>query len=209
MVTIVDYRAGNIRSVSGALVAIGANVEVTSDADRMRVAERLLVPGVGSFRSAMERLKAQGIDAAIGECASRGTPILGICLGMQLLCSWSDEGGGSSGLGFLNGRVGRFTSSVEAPLRVPHVGFNSVRGSDESELLRGIPTDADFYFAHSYRLGPVPLDQRVVTASTEYGQLFTSVIEMDHRIFGVQFHPELSQGNGLSLLRNFLDIEPC
>lgn len=209
MVTIVDYQAGNIRSVTGALAAIGANVEITSEADRVRVAERLLVPGVGSFRSAMKRLTAQGVDAAIRECASRGTPILGICLGMQLLCSWSDEDGGSAGFGFLNGRVGRFTSSVEAPLRVPHVGFNSVHGSGESQLLRGIQADADFYFVHSYRLGPVPPGQRVITASTEYGELFTSVVEINHRIFGVQFHPELSQGNGLLLLRNFLDINPC
>lgn len=209
VVTVVDYGAGNIRSVVGALHASGANAKVTSDFQQIAAADRLLIPGVGSFRSAMDRLVSQNIDTAIREAVSRSVPILGICLGMQLLCNWSDEDGGAEGLGIFDGRIEPFTSTPEIRLRIPHVGFNRVQAPGDSILMEGISKRADFYFAHSYRLGSADSKSGVVTGTTNYGTSFISIIEARSHVFAVQFHPELSQGNGLALLRNFLDVPTC
>ena len=201
-VAIIDYGLCNLDSVARAVQECGASPVVTSDPQVLRSAARLILPGVGSFADAMSELNSRGLSEAIREEVGAGAPLLGICLGMQLLAAEGEEGGGSPGLGIIDGRVTRLQPSSTAE-RVPHVGWNEVRPQTESPLFRGIPPSADFYFVHSYHL--VPADDSDVLATTPYTGEFVSAVGRDD-VCAVQFHPEKSQTHGLRLLANFLGL---
>lgn len=203
-ITIVDYGMGNIGSVVGALRFLGIEPKVTPDPEQVKIAHSIILPGVGSFRKAMEKLKTTGLDQAILEAVkSRGGIILGICLGMQLLGAASTEDGESSGLALIPNRVERFTTDISCPTKIPHVGFNTVRFSERKGLFSELPERADFYFVHSYRM--LQGDLKGKTAICDYGGVFLAAFETE-RICGTQFHPEKSQTNGLILLKNFIEM---
>jgi len=199
-VAILDYGMGNLRSVEKALEKVGARATITRDHDALRGADGLVLPGVGAFPKAMERLRELELDALLGDRLASGTPVLGICLGMQLLFEASSENEGAWGLGFLAGRVDR----LAAPgLKIPHIGWNSVRWTRRSELLDGLPDQSSFYFVHSYA-PVVPADDDVLGTS-EYGRRFVCAVERPP-LYGFQFHPEKSSSGGLRLLGNFAGI---
>ena len=196
---VLDYGMGNLRSVEKGFERVGATCEVTFDHDRIATADGVVLPGVGAFPKAMERIGELGLDQAITAAADRGQPILGICLGLQLLFESSAELGGADGLGLLKGNV------VEIPAggrKVPHIGWAAVTWARPSRLTDGLRPGEPFYFVHSYVVEPTP-DELVGTAS--YGGEFACVAERD-QIYGVQFHPEKSSSAGLRLLGNFVDI---
>ena len=198
-VAVVDYGAGNLRSVAKALARSGAEPCVTEDPEAVRRADAVVLPGVGAFRDAVERLDAAGLDVALRESIGAGRPYLGLCLGLQLLFEESDEHGTTPGLGFLAGRVARFPErdAAGARLRVPHVGWNEVTAVDGSPLFAGIPPRADFYFVHSFHV--VCGSEADVHATAPYCGGFTAAVARD-LAFGVQFHPEKSQAAGRRLL---------
>lgn len=203
-VTIVDYGMGNIWSVQSALRYLGAAPVTTSKPEEVVDAEALVLPGVGSFRRAMESLRAKGLDQAILQAVkSRSCPLLGICLGMQLLGSWGTEDGKTPGLGLVDLRVERFTPGELAGLKVPHIGFSPVEPASGSLLFRNLTEAPDFYFVHSYRM--LSSGDSILVSKCRHGVDFVAAIEAGN-IFGVQFHPEKSQTNGLHLLRNFLEV---
>lgn len=190
---------GNLHSVGKALEVAGADVTTTSIPDEVDRAEALVLPGVGAFPRAMERLTGLGLDRAILQAVGEGRPLLGICLGLQLLFEYSGEQGGSEGLGVLPGRV----AGLEAEgLKVPHIGWARVDWSSDSPLNREIPNGEAFYFVHSYVVEADPAD-RLATAT--YGSPFTCAAGREG-IYGVQFHPEKSSQAGLRLLSNFVDF---
>ncbi len=202
-VVIVDYGMGNIRSLSAAVDHLGHDVVVSGEPGDIASADTVLLPGVGSFPSAMSIIEARGLSQALRDAISSGnSKILGICLGMQLLMNSSDEGHGATGLGLVEGSVERFSSERDLP--VPHIGFNSVHAPTESILFRGLGAETDFYFVHSYRAVAVGAEARVATS--HYGEDFVAAIESGN-VYGTQFHPEKSQTNGLRLLANFLTAE--
>jgi len=196
-VAIVDYGMGNRRSVEKALAHVGADAVITGDHALIRAAERIVIPGVGAFPAAMERLDALGLTELLRERAQAGTPLLGICLGMQLLFERSTEHDGAPGLGLLPGDVGYLETGGA---RLPHIGWNLVRRDRPSRLLDG---DAAFYHVHS--LACRPADEDVVVGTAEYGERFASVVERAN-VFGAQFHPEKSSRDGLALLANFVRV---
>lgn len=201
-ITIVDYGMGNICSVVSALDYVGCESSVTSDPDAVANAGRLLLPGVGSFRKAMTTLHGQGLDAALLHAVkTRGTKILGICLGMQLMGVVGAEDGETPGLGLIPARVDRFTTEEVQGAKIPHVGFNAVRAHPDSRLMLGLPTETDFYFVHAYRVLPHGLPGLATTC--DYGVTFTAAYEHEN-VYATQFHPEKSQSNGLILLKNFV-----
>ena len=201
MVAIIDYDAGNIRSVEKAVRYLGKEVTVTSDPDKILAADRVILPGVGAFGDAMKRLHAMGLVEVIRQVAERGTPFLGICLGLQLLFEKSEESPGVAGLGLLQGEILRLP---ELPgLKVPHIGWNSLKYPNPGRLFRGIPDDSCVYFVHSYYLKAQ--DEGIVTATTEYGTLVHASVESGN-LFACQFHPEKSSETGLTILENFLSI---
>lgn len=203
-VTIVDYGMGNIRSVRAAMVYLGAIPTVSSNPREIARAETIILPGVGSFPAAMATIASRYLDTAIKDSlGNESTRLLGICLGMQLLGTSSEEGGGALGLGLLDFTVSRFSSDLEANLPIPHIGFNEVNAPQDSILFRDILPGSDFYFVHSYRVDPS--FEGLSEAHCTYGQKFVAAIE-ENQIFGTQFHPEKSQTNGLKLLSNFLEI---
>lgn len=193
---IIDYGVGNLRSVEKAFAATGCEAVVSGDEKVLRAAERLVLPGVGAFGACMKALSERGLDQLVRERVAEGTPLLGVCVGMQLLFEESDEFGATAGLGLLRGRVRRFSDE----LVVPHVGWNRVRERRSHALLNDLAREAFFYFVHSYYCEP--LEENVVVGETEYGINYASVVA-DENICGVQFHPEKSQESGLRLLRNF------
>jgi imidazole glycerol-phosphate synthase subunit HisH len=195
-VAILDYGVGNLRSVEKAFAAAGSNAIVTGDHSVLRKAEALVLPGVGAFAACMNGLAARGFDELIRERVAEGTPLLGVCVGMQMLFEESEEFGQTPGLGLLPGRVRRFSGD----LLVPQVGWNQVRHAGAHWLLDGIDNQAFFYFVHSYYCEPA--DSSIVIGETDYGLGYASVIAQD-QIAGVQFHPEKSQAAGLRLLGNF------
>lgn len=197
---IIDYGMGNLRSVEKALLVIGGNPLVSGDAAIIRRAKRLVLPGVGAFGDAMVNLRRANIDRAILEAAQSGTPILGLCLGLQLLFSESEEFGRHEGLNLIAGKVRRF----ETPgLRVPHVGWNQIEINRMDPLLDATADGSYFYFVHSFYVEPeTPSD---VLCWTDYGRRFCSVARRDN-VWGAQFHPEKSQEAGKQLLRNFLTL---
>ena len=201
MITIIDYGAGNIRSIEKALKFIGEDVVLTGDPDAVRGAEKLVLPGVGSFGEAMENLNRRGLTEAIREAAGSGTPLLGICLGLQLLFERSEESPGIEGLGILPGEVLRIPDTPG--LKIPHMGWNSLHLQNDGSMFRGIPEDAYVYFVHSYYLKAAEED--IVKATTEYGVCIHAAVEKGN-VFATQFHPEKSSDIGLAMLRNFAAI---
>ncbi len=197
-VAVVDYGAGNLRSVAKALERSALAVEVVSDAAALRAFDAIVLPGVGAFADAMARLRATGLGDAVREAIVGGTPYLGLCLGLQVLFESSDEHGSTAGLGVLPGRVERFP--LNHPLHVPHIGWNSVKWSGSHPLLAQLPSDDVYYFVHSYRA--VGAEARDVVGTTDYAGAFISAVARDN-VFAVQFHPEKSQAAGKRLLDAF------
>jgi glutamine amidotransferase len=195
-VAIIDYGVGNLRSVEKAFAANGCAAVVSADEQVLRQAERLVLPGVGAFGACMNKLVARGFDELVRERVAAGTPLLGVCVGMQMLFEESEEFGASRGLGFLRGRVRRFS----ADLVVPQVGWNQVRQQKSNPLFEGIKDSAFFYFVHSYYCEPA--ETEVIAGETDYGVAYPSVVAREN-LFGVQFHPEKSQTDGLRMLANF------
>ncbi len=201
-IAIVDYGMGNLHSVKRKLDRIGVHPHLTSDPDELLRADKLLLPGVGHFGKAMEHLVSLGLMPALNEAVMvRKTPILGICLGMQLFARHSEEGD-AEGLGWIDADVERFTMD-DPRLKVPHMGWNSVRVARSSALLTDVTDETEFYFVHAYHL--VCRDSGDVLCHTDYGSPFTSAVEREN-LYGVQFHPEKSHDAGEALLRNFLYI---
>ncbi|OIQ58629.1 imidazole glycerol phosphate synthase subunit HisH 1 [Moorella thermoacetica] len=198
-IAIIDYGMGNLLSVQKALDRLGYPAEVTDDPGEITAAPGVILPGVGAFADAMANLQQKGLVAAIREVVKRGVPLLGICLGLQLLFSTSEEGGKVAGLDLLPGEVKR----LPAGLKVPHMGWNQVRFPRPGALFRGIPGGTDFYFVHSYYI--VPREEEVVTGTSEYGLEFAVSIQRGN-LFGVQFHPEKSSRRGLEVLKNFGEL---
>lgn len=200
MVTVVDFRMGNIRSVINACEYLGMPARASGDPEVVANSGMLVLPGVGSFRAAMRNLKGLGLAEALAEAVQvRRRPLLGICLGMQLLAEEGTEDGLTPGLGWVPGRVERFR--FEDPgVKVPHVGFNTVRVVRPGALFAGLPEQMDFYFVHSYRL--VCREEETVTGWADYHGRFVASVQRGN-IAGTQFHPEKSQSNGLLVLRNF------
>ena len=199
-VAIIDYGVGNLRSVEKALAATGCEAVVSSDESVLRDAEKLVLPGVGAFAACMKALQERGFDRLVCERARAGTPLLGVCVGMQVLFDESDEFGSTPGLGLLRGRVRRFSNS----LVVPHVGWNRIHQKRPHALFEGIENRAFCYFVHSYYCEPG--DDAVIAGETDYGGRYASVVA-DGNICGVQFHPEKSQDVGLRMLKNFATDE--
>ena len=201
-VAVIDYGMGNVWSVISALKYLGAEPELISDPEIIAKSNFLILPGVGSFKKGMEALKFRGIDGAILNAVSqKGSKILGICLGMQLMGSHGTEDGETEGLGLMPNRVQLFSTNELSGKKVTHVGFNPVTFNEEEGLFKEFNGPADFYFSHSYRMLVDGLKGRYATCS--YGIDFLAGFELDN-LCGTQFHPEKSQTNGLILLRNFL-----
>ncbi|HEU5252796.1 MAG TPA: imidazole glycerol phosphate synthase subunit HisH [Solirubrobacterales bacterium] len=198
-IAILDYGMGNLRSAEKALEHVGVIAKVSRDPDEVRAADGVVLPGVGAMPRAMERIRELGLDELIAERREAGVPILGICLGLQLLFESTTELGGAEGLGLLPGAV----SELEAEgLKVPHIGWSPVAWERDSRLTEGIPSGTPFYFVHS--LAPRPSGEDLL-GSAEYGSRFACAAERDN-VFGVQFHPEKSSSAGLRLLANFAGI---
>jgi imidazole glycerol-phosphate synthase subunit HisH len=199
-IAILDYGMGNLRSVEKALERVGARPQITRDPDAARAADGVVLPGVGAFPRAMARIRELGLDELIAERVGAGVPVLGVCLGLQLLFEHSSELGGAEGLGLLDGEV----SVLEAPgVKVPHMGWEPVRWERDAELTDGLPPDTPFYFVHSFAARPSQRGDVLGTA--EWGERFACAVERPP-VYGVQFHPEKSSGAGLRLLANFAAI---
>ena len=199
-IAVLDYGMGNLRSVEKALQRVGAEAVVTNDPDAVRDADGLILPGVGAFAKAMERIDELRLDRLIDERLAAGTPVLGICLGFQLLFDSSTELGGAAGLGLVDGEV----RGLEAPgLKVPHIGWEPVSWSRSSALTEGIDQATPFYFVHSF--APDPKDEGDVLATAVHGERFVCAVERPP-VYGVQFHPEKSSAAGLRLLANFAAV---
>lgn len=198
-IAILDYGVGNLRSVEKALEHVGATATITRAADEVRDADGIVLPGVGAFPKAIERVRAYGLDQLIAERRDSGVPILGICLGLQLLFDSTTELGGAAGLGLLPGEVGE----LDAPdLKIPHIGWAPVRWEKGSRLSEGIESETPFYLVHSFAPQPRPDD---LLGTAAYGARFACAAERDN-VFGVQFHPEKSSAAGLRLLANFAGV---
>jgi imidazole glycerol-phosphate synthase subunit HisH len=198
-ICILDYGMGNLRSVEKALEHVGASAVIASDRDSVLAADGLILPGVGAFPRAMERIRELRLDELVAERRDAGAPILGICLGLQLLFDSTTELGGAAGLGLMQGEV----VELEAPgLKVPHIGWSPVRWERESRLTDGIENETPFYFVHSFAPVPAPAD---LLGTAAYGARFACAAERDN-VFGVQFHPEKSSAAGLRLLSNFVGV---
>jgi len=208
-VAVIDYGMGNLHSVAKALEKAGPRheIRVSADADTILAAERVVFPGVGAIRDCMGELRRRGLDAVIRQVAAAGTPLLGVCVGMQAMMDWSAENGGTDCLGLLPGKVRYFGDDLRDPatgerLKIPHMGWNQVHQVMSHPLWAGIPQDARFYFVHSYYVEPARPDY--IAASTSYGFPFSSALAHAN-LFAVQFHPEKSQHAGLRLYENFLN----
>lgn len=202
MIAIIDYDAGNLRSVEKALLSLGEEVLVTRDRTELLAADKVILPGVGNFGDAMEKLKAYDLVGVIHELAERGKPFLGICLGLQLLFERSDEAPGVEGLGILKGEILRIPD--KEGLKVPHIGWNSLHLQNEGRLFRDLPEGSYVYFVHSYYLKAE--NPQIVKATTEYGVTIDAFVEQGN-VFACQFHPEKSSRVGLRILENFAKLE--
>jgi imidazole glycerol-phosphate synthase subunit HisH len=198
VIAIADYGMGNKRSVEKALEHVGARPRITADHGQLRAADAIVLPGVGAFPEAMRRLQAAGLDDVVRERAAAGVPLLGICLGMQLLFDSSTEHEGAVGLGLLPGDV----TALHAP-KLPHIGWNEVTFARESPLVEGLGERAAFYHVHSFVCRPA--DEAEVVGRGDYGEPFVSIVERGN-VMGAQFHPEKSSRDGLALLRNFAKL---
>ena len=200
-IAVVDYGMGNRRSVEKALEHVGARAAISGDPARLREAAGLIVPGVGAFPRAMENLRELGLDELLRERVAAQTPVLGICLGMELAFDRSTELGGAEGLGIVAGEVRELRAGS---LKLPHIGWNEVRFSDGgSPLLEGLERECAFYHVHSF--APVPAREQDVLGTSEYGEPFVSAVQKGS-FYGVQFHPEKSSAAGLRMLANFARI---
>ncbi|MDW7674749.1 MAG: imidazole glycerol phosphate synthase subunit HisH [Bacillota bacterium] len=196
MIAIIDYGMGNLRSVEKALELLGYPVEVTSDPMRVSQAKGVILPGVGAFADAMKNLTEKKLVPVIKETVAAKKPFLGICLGLQLMFTESEENGIYEGLDIFRGRVKR----IPAGAKVPHMGWNQITIQKESTILTNIPSGSNFYFVHSYYVDPE--DKEIITTTTEYNNIFTSICS-EGNTFGIQFHPEKSSRLGLEILKNF------
>ena len=202
MIAIIDYDAGNIRSVEKALTALGEQPVVTRDKENILAADKLILPGVGAFGGAMERLHQYGLVEVIREAVKKGTPLLGICLGLQLLFERSDESDGVEGLGILKGEILKIPDSPG--LKIPHMGWNSLHIQNSGRLFKGIPENTYVYFVHSYYLQAE--EEEIVKATTQYSTCIHASVEKGN-VFACQFHPEKSSRWGLKILENFAALE--
>jgi glutamine amidotransferase len=206
-ITIIDYGMGNLRSVQKAFEQVGCHARVTADPEVVARADRLVLPGVGAFRDCMRNLTAGGFVAPIHAHISAGKPFLGICLGLQLLFTESEEFGRHAGLGIIPGKVVRFPDNLRQAgegLKVPHMGWNRIMLRRAAPLYRGVSDGSFAYFVHSYYV--IPDDPAVIATETDYGQAFCSSIWRDN-IMATQFHPEKSQAVGLQMLKNFGEMQ--
>lgn len=201
MIAIIDYDAGNLKSVEKALIYLGENPVVTSDKEILLKADKVILPGVGAFGEAMEKLKERDLVDTIKEIVAKGTPLLGVCLGMQLLFDESEETPGVKGLSLLKGKISLFPSNGVD--KIPHMGWNSLEFPKETKLFRNIKENSYVYFVHSYYLAAE--DKDVVAATTEYITHVHAAVEKDN-VYGCQFHPEKSGDVGLDILKNFVEI---
>lgn len=201
MIAIIDYDAGNLKSVEKALLALGEHPAVTRDRDRILEADKVILPGVGSFGDAMGRLHQYGLVEVIHQVVAKGTPFLGICLGLQLLFERSDESDGVAGLGVLKGEILKIPDCPG--LKIPHMGWNSLDIRPGTRLFHGIEQGAYVYFVHSYYLKAA--EESIVAASTEYSTHIHAAVESGN-VFACQFHPEKSSDVGLQILKNFISL---
>lgn len=201
MIAIIDYDAGNIRSVEKALQFLGQEVKITRDREEILGADKVVLPGVGSFGDAMGKLHQYGLVEVIRQVAEKKTPFLGICLGLQLLFERSDESPGVEGLGILKGEILRIPEGEGR--KIPHMGWNSLELRNQGRLFAGISGEPYVYFVHSYYLKA--RDEQIVKATTEYGGTIHASVEQDN-IFACQFHPEKSSDTGLKILKNFVEL---
>lgn len=200
MVAIIDYDAGNIKSVEKAVNALGYEAVVTRDADTIQKADHVILPGVGAFGDAMQKLHNYGLIDVIKNVVENKIPFLGICLGLQLLFENSEEAPGVEGLGILKGEIVRIPDGDD--IKIPHIGWNSLKYPSEGKLYKDIPENSYVYFVHSYYL---KAKEEIVKATTEYGVLIHASVEKDN-VFACQFHPEKSSDVGMKILQNFLEI---
>ena len=206
MVAVIDYGAGNIRSVENAMKLLGQETVLTSDRETILSADHVILPGVGAFGDAMQRLKAGGMDEVIRKVCGQGTPFLGICLGLQLLFESSEESPGAEGLGILPGRILRIPErdAEGNSVKVPEIGWNDLTYPNAGRLFRDVPEHSFVYFVHSYYLKAQ--DPSIVTASTQYSVSIDASVERGN-VFACQFHPEKSERVGMQILRNFLAVQ--
>ena len=201
MVAIIDYDAGNIKSVEKALLHLGEEVIITRDREQILNSDKVILPGVGAFGDAMEKLRSYGLDKVIYEVVERKIPFLGICLGLQLLFEKSDETPGVKGLGILPGEILRIPD--KEGIKIPHMGWNSVKIKENARIFKDVPQDSYVYFVHSYYLKAGREED--VAATTEYSTLIHAAVEHDN-VFACQFHPEKSSEIGLTILKNFVEL---
>lgn len=201
MIAIIDYDAGNIKSVEKALQYLGEEAVITRDAGEILMADKVILPGVGAFGDAMEKLNRYGLVPVIHEVVEKGIPFLGICLGLQLMFESSEEAPGVEGLGLLKGKIVRIPEGNG--LKVPHMGWNSLSFPKEGRLFAGIPENSYVYFVHSYYL---QAEEDIVTATAEYGVTIHASVEKGN-VFACQFHPEKSSHTGLTILKNFVELK--
>lgn len=201
MIAIIDYDAGNIKSVEKALQKLGAQVVITKDAQTILNADKVILPGVGAFGDAMANLRKYELDKVIYQVVEKGTPFLGICLGLQLLFERSDETPGVAGLGILKGEILRIPESGD--LKIPHMGWNSLHLQNDGRLFCGLSEESYVYFVHSYYLKAQ--EEEIVKATTEYSVNIHASVEKGN-VFACQFHPEKSSDVGLAILKNFVEL---
>jgi glutamine amidotransferase len=201
MIAIIDYDAGNIKSVEKAIISLGETAVITRDRDTILKADKVILPGVGAFGDAMEKLKSYGLVEVINEVVENNIPFLGICLGLQLLFESSEETPGVKGLGILKGKIVKIPDNQG--LKVPQIGWNSLKFPNQGRLFKGIKEDSYVYFVHSYYLQAD--EPGIVTATTDYATLIHASVEKGN-VFACQFHPEKSSDVGLKILKNFIEL---
>ena len=201
MIAIIDYDAGNIKSVEKALKTLGQEVVVTRDADAILSADKVILPGVGAFGDAMGKFQDYGLVEVIHKVVEKNTPFLGICLGLQLMFESSEETPGVEGLGILKGKIVKIPENGD--LKIPHMGWNSLHFQNEGRLFANLPQDSYVYFVHSYYLQAD--DETIVKATTDYSTCIHASVEKDN-VFACQFHPEKSSDVGLTILKNFCEL---
>lgn len=201
MIAVIDYDAGNIRSVEKALQYLGEDVFVTREREEILSADRVILPGVGAFGDAMEKIRSYGLEEVIHEAVEAKIPFLGICLGLQLLFESSEESEGVKGLGILPGKIVKIPE--KSGLKIPHIGWNSLKFPSEGALFRGLEENSYVYFVHSYYLQAQ--EKEIVKAVTEYGVTIHAAVEKDN-VYACQFHPEKSSAAGLQILKNFIAV---
>ena len=201
MVAVIDYDAGNIKSVEKAIIALGEDVVVTRKPAEILAADHVILPGVGAFGDAMKKLNKYHLVDVISEIVDKGTPFLGICLGLQLLFESSEESPGVEGLGILSGKIVKLPE--DQGLKIPHIGWNSLQYPNSGRLFAGLPGETYVYFVHSYYLQAK--EMQIVTAATEYAALIHASVEKGN-VFACQFHPEKSSDAGMRILTNFLNV---